>query len=47
MHKLLRTEHALKEASGHRLKSSPSFVELGERGWYAEVRHHANRILIG
>src|SRR5215471_17199345 len=46
MDKLLGAEHPFERASSQGLKSSASFVELGERGRYAEMGHNANRTLI-
>src|SRR5262245_65245707 len=46
MDKLLGAEHPFERASSHGLKSSASFVQLGERGRYAEMGHNANRTLI-
>src|SRR5262249_28342562 len=46
MDKLLGAEHPFERASSHGLKSSASFVQLSERGGYAEMGHNANRTLI-
>src|SRR5262245_3786326 len=45
MDKLLGAEHPFERASSHGLKSSASFVQLGERGRYAQMGHNTNRTL--
>ena len=45
MDKLLAAEDSFERTSSYGLKSSASFVKIGERGRYPEMSHDANRTL--